>query len=93
MALGPGSVSCLGPLESELTRLSPEPNISPAAARLHTAATPPSAPRHTPSVGLPHRLSAHLLQASAADFATSSWLVSLQALQMVNAFLQYQGAP
>lgn len=61
-------------------------------------APPPScralhSPSPTPSVGLPHCLAAHLLQASAADFATSSWLVSLQALQMVNAFLQYQNAP
>lgn len=77
----------LGPLETKLTRPSPEPEHLPPAAGLCTA------PRPTPSVGLPHCLAAHLLQASAADFATSSWLVSLQALQMVNAFLQYQNAP
>lgn len=41
VALAPGSISCLGPLESELTRLNPEPRPLPAAAGLCTAGTPP----------------------------------------------------
>lgn len=64
----PGSSSCLGPLERELARLSPEAEHLPhQRPRFLGPLAPPL------SLGPPHSLAAHLLQASAHDFVTSSW--------------------